>query len=292
MLQNLISSVLTFLLALIPVGSTQVASLPKDEVTILFTGDVMLGRSVMAESLDQNDNFYPFRKVSDFLKNADITYVNLENPITNGCKRHIGGFTFCTTPDIVKGLQDSGVDIVSLANNHSGNYGSEGLEETRGHLDGLGVKWVDGNNLEILEVDGTKFGFLGFDYVYKGLNQKDIDLVKESDLKVDVLIIVPHWGEEYKAVANRFQSETAKLMIDAGADAIVGSHPHWPQNYEEYQGKPIYYSLGNFIFDQMWSEETKRGLIVKMTFEGKDLIKKEEFKTYMPKIGQPEIIRE
>ncbi len=79
----------------------------------------------------------------------------------------------------------------------------------------------------------------------------------------------------------------AHKMIENGADVIIGHHPHWVQNYEEINGKPVYYSLGNFIFDQAWSEETKKGLLLKITFEGKDIINKEEFKTYTPKIGQP-----
>lgn len=290
-MDKLISSLLAFLISLFPTTSSNIPAVIENTTTILFAGDVMLGRSVMGETIDQKDNFYPFKNTADFLKDADITYVNLENAIINDCPRQgKGSFTFCTTPEIAKGLVESGVDIVSLANNHSGNYGEDGLQETRQHLNNLGIKWIDGSNLQIIDKNGVKYGFLGFDYVYKTLKQSDLDLIKESNPLVDVLIVTPHWGEEYKAIANSFQTSTAHKMIDSGADIIVGHHPHWVQNFEEYNGKPIYYSLGNFIFDQMWSEETKKGKLVKITFKEKTLTNKEEFNSYIENVGQPKIL--
>ena len=101
------------------------------DVEIILAGDVMLGRSVMEEIVKVGDPFYPFRKVADKLKEADLVFVNLENPITKDCKRHIGGFTFCTTAEIAGGLNFAGIDIVNLANNHTFNWGKEGFEETK-----------------------------------------------------------------------------------------------------------------------------------------------------------------
>lgn len=290
-MDKLISSLVVFLIALVPSFNTNISNPPTDEVkqtTIIFTGDIMLGRSVMDASLDNNDSFYAFRSTADFLKDADITFGNLENPIVTGCQRHVGGFKFCTTPEIARGLSFAGFDVVTLANNHTNNYGKDGFEETKKYLNEIGIKSVGYNNLEIIEKNNIKFGFLGFDYVTSQKNiEVDLNLIKESDPKVDVLIISPHWGEEYKATANGFQTNLAKRMVDSGADLIIGHHPHWVQNNEEIDGKPVYYSLGNFIFDQMWSEETKKGLVVKITFEGNSVIKREEYKTYIPKMGQP-----
>lgn len=287
-MDKLISSLIAFLIAVVPAFPIQLTNPPINQTTIIFTGDIMLGRSVMGAAIDNNDNLYPFRHVSDVIKNADITMANLENPIIKDCPRVSGGFKFCTSPEIAQGLLFSGVDIVSLSNNHSGNYSQSGLNETKKYLSDLGIKYVDGSNLEIIEKNGVKYGFLAFDYTISKDNLvRDLELIKTSDLQIDNLIVMPHWGEEYKETANKFQVETAHKMIENGADTIVGSHPHWIQNYEEYQNKPIYYSLGNFVFDQTWSEETKKGLVVKMTFENKDLVKCEEFKTYTPKIGQP-----
>ncbi len=287
---DFISSVFAFLLSFISTRQVIVNNEANNQATILFAGDVMLGRSVMGEAIDGNNYLYPFEKVKTFLSNADITFVNLENAVIENCPRQYkGSFSFCTTPEIAKGLWESGVDIVSLANNHSGNFGIEGLDETKRHLNNLGIKWVDGTNLEIIEKAGTNFGFLGFNLVYRNLSEEDLKLIAESNNKVDVLIVSPHWGDEYKNMANKFQTETAKVMVELGADLIVGHHPHWVQNYEEYMSRPIYYSLGNFIFDQSWSEETKKGLLVKFTFDGKNIVNREEFNTYTPKIGQPMI---
>lgn len=248
----------------------------------------------MGEAVDINDYLYPFRNVQSFLANADITFGNLENAVTKNCPRQYkGSFSFCATPEIAKGLQESGVDVVTLANNHSYNFGSDGFEETKKNLSNLGIKSVGWDNLEIIEKNGIKFGFLGFDYVTSQKNiESDLNLIKESNEKVDVLIISPHWGEEYKAVANNFQINLAKRMVENGADLIIGHHPHWVQNFEEVNGIPVYYSLGNFVFDQMWSEETKKGMVIKITFDENNIVKREEFRTYTSKIGQPEIIIE
>ena len=278
---------------LVPSFSSEVAVPPTNQTSIIFTGDIMLGRSVMGASLDSNDNLYPFRKTADFLKSADITFANLENPIVTNCPRHVGGFKFCTTPEIADGLVFAGIDIVTLGNNHTYNYGKEGFEETKKYLSQKGIKSVGYNNLEIIEKNlpaqagNIKFGFLGFDLVSNSFSASDQQLIANSNFLVDVLIVSNHWGDEYKAMANSVQRTVAEKMIENGADVIIGHHPHWVQNYEEIEGVPVYYSLGNFIFDQMWSEETKKGLVVKMTFEDKKLIKSEEFKTYIPKIGQP-----
>ncbi len=292
-MDNLISSLIAFLIALIPSFSNPINNLPVKQTTIIFTGDMMLGRSVMGAAIDSNDYFYPFRNTYEFLKKADITFGNLENPIIDNCQRHKGGFTFCTTKDIASGLKDSGFDLVTLANNHTNNYGADGLSQTKEHLNSIGIKSVGYGNLEIIEKNNITFGFLGFDLVTSQINlDNNIDLIKTSDPEVDVLIVSPHWGVEYKDTANKFQQETARRMLEAGADLIIGHHPHWVQNYEEINGKPVYHSLGNFIFDQAWSEETKKGLLLKITFEDKDVVNKEEFKTYTPKIGQPIIIDE
>lgn len=294
MLNNLISSVIAFLIALVPNFSNVDNHLTNSHTTILFTGDIMLGRSVMGAALDNNDPFYPFRKTADFLKSADITFSNLENPIVSDCLRHVGGFKFCTNYEIADGLNFAGIDIVTLANNHTSNYGKEGIEETKNYLTNKNINYVGqdnlvlNNNFVIKEINETKFGFLGFNYTFGYDNlDHDLALIARCNLAVDVCIVSPHWGTEYESIASRVQRKVAEKMVASGADIIIGHHPHWVQNSEMIDNTPVYYSLGNFIFDQMWSEETKKGLVVKMTFDGKDLVKQEEFKTYISKIGQP-----
>jgi iron only hydrogenase large subunit-like protein len=150
------------------------------------------------------------------------------------------------------------------------------------------IEWVGLDNLVIKEINGTKFGFLAFDNTISRVKDNDYELVKMADEKVDVHLVMVHWGVEYQAIANKEQRLIAEKIIDSGGDLIIGSHPHWVQNVEEIKGKKVFYSLGNFVFDQAWSEETKKGMAVKLLFEGKELVETEEMPVYMKNLGQPE----
>ncbi len=262
----------------------------KQPVEILLTGDVMLGRTVMSKSLDLNDPTYPFKKVGDELRKADIVFINLENPIVTGCPRTSEGLKFCTDPELVKGLTFAGVDVVTLANNHSKNYGLEGLNESVTILNKNGILTTGLGNLVTKKIGGTIFGFLGFDFSSQEPNKSDYDLISEYKGRVDVLIVGVHWGAEYKSEAPRRQKEWAKKFVESGADVVVGHGPHWVQGEEYINGKPVFYSLGNFVFDQMWSEETKQGLAVKLTFRGNKLVKEEKLPVYMSSWAQPEFV--
>lgn len=274
-----------------PVINNPLAPFSRD-VSVILTGDVMLGRSVMITSLDLGDPAYPFRKVGQTLSEADIVFLNLENPVIEGCPRILGGFTFCADPKMIEGLTFSGVDVVTLANNHSANYGQDGVKETEKLLSEKGIESVGLGNLAIKKVKGITFGFLGFDFVFKSPKDSDFELAKASDSRVDVLIVGVHWGVEYKDKANANQRLWAKKLVELGADVVVGHHPHWVQDDEKIDGKPVYYSLGNFVFDQMWSEETKKGLAVRLTFRDGALIKEERLPTYISSWAQPEFTRE
>ena len=244
----------------------------------------------MTKSLNSGDAIYPFRRVADKLREADIVFSNLENPIVSGCPKTDEGFKFCADPKMVDGLVFASIDIVNLANNHTLNYGKEGLEETKRELAENQIKWVGDGNLEVIEKGGTNFGFLGFDFVTKKPIENDYQLVKNSDEKVDVLIVGVHWGKEYSDNATISQKRIAAKLIENGADAIAGHHPHWIQNIENINEKPVYYSLGNFIFDQAWSEETKKGLVVRLTYRGGELKTEDKLPVYMRNFAQPEWI--
>ena len=257
------------------------------QTSLIFTGDVMLGRSVMSKSLKVKNPNYPFMNVSEVLKNADIVFSNLESPIIDNCPYSDSGFKFCSDPKMIEGLKYAGVDVVSLANNHILNYGKEGLDKTKKYLDINGVKWVGDGNLVVIEKNKTKFGFLGFNFLEHKPQNKDFDLIRNSRRKVDILIIGVHWGEEYAKKANLYQRLLARQLSESGADYIVGHHPHWIQDTEIIGSTKVYYSLGNFIFDQMWSEETKKGISVNFIFKGKKLEKENLLKSYMDKFAQP-----
>jgi poly-gamma-glutamate synthesis protein (capsule biosynthesis protein) len=283
-------------------------------VTILLGGDVMLGRNVMQTSLKNNNFSYPFENVRGISKDAAIFFVNLENPVVKDCPQTGSGFKFCTLPQMVEGLIYARINVVDLANNHILNYGSSGLSETEDYLRQEEILATGVGGLAIKQVGGITVGFLGFNLTTSSLNEEELELIKNSDPKVDYLIVGVHWGEEYKAHANSYQKKWAREMVNEGADIIVGHHPHWVQNFEclnypedgsvcagdnsssecacnGITGKPVYYSLGNLVFDQMWSEETKRGAIIKLEIGNRGIVKEERIDTYMKNVGQPEILR-
>jgi poly-gamma-glutamate synthesis protein (capsule biosynthesis protein) len=161
-----------------------------------------------------------------------------------------------------------------LANNHVYNQGKEGLLETIDILNENNIVFVgadpsvrplDNPFSSIITVKNTKIAILGFNdippfpqEISKLTVENLTSQIKSVRSQADLVIVTFHWGNEY-SMANSRQKELAHLAVDTGADAVIGAHPHWVQETEEYKGKPIYYSLGNLVFDQMWSEETKRG---------------------------------
>ena len=257
---------------------------------IILTGDVMLGRKVMIKSYEVGDYSYPFRKIYRELKRADLVFVNLENPIVENCPLIEGGFKFCASYEMLEGLKLSGIDVVSLANNHSRNFGEGGVKETVAILKTIDISATGLSNLIVKEVNGVKYGFLGFDFVSNNPDEADFDLVKKSNSQVGVLIVGVHWGNEYRDKPNDYQVQWANRLVESGADVIAGHHPHWVQTIDYINGKPVYYSLGNFIFDQMWSEETKKGTVVRLRFDKDKLVSEEFLPTYMSLWAQPEFV--
>ena len=261
--------------------------LAKQETKIIIVGDIMLGRSVMSTSFSKKDFNYPFLLTADVLKAADITLGNLENPIIKDCPISNDGMIFCTDPKMISGLNFAGIDMVNLANNHTKNYGENGLKQTEDFLTKEKIDYTGVGNLIIKNIKEVKFGFLGFDFVVNKPKDTDYELIKNSKNQVDVLIVMIHWGVEYKNKANDGQKLIAKNMINNGADVIVGGHPHWVQDMEYIDGKPVFYSLGNFVFDQSWSEETKKGLVIRLNYQGKNLTGIDQMPIYMKNFSQP-----
>jgi poly-gamma-glutamate synthesis protein (capsule biosynthesis protein) len=273
---------------------------PEKLVTLTATGDVIPARSVNYKMASYNNFKYPFEKTADFLKEADLTFVNLEAPLTKNCPVTREGMVFCGSQRFVEGLTGAGVDIVSLANNHSGNYGKEGLEQTiqlltENHLDYTGL-----DNILIKEIKGQRFAFLGFNGVGPSFDKADIkEKIIEAKTKADLVIVAPHWGKEYVSVpevspgvAPDNPREIAHLMIDSGADLIIGNHPHWVQGLEMYKGRLITYALGNFIFDQMWSQETREGVVGKYIFYANKLIDVRFYPVLIEDYSQPRLLSE
>ncbi len=272
------------------------------KITIAAVGDIGLGREINYQIIQRNNPLFPFEKVKDFLSSADIAIGNLEGPVIDNCPTVRTGFKFCGQPKNVQGLAFAGFDGITLANNHINNYGLEGISQTTQALKSNNLDYFYENKSWTTEVKGTKIGFLGLDdTVEKVKSEKfqpeaDGPLAQKGQIKqekenVDILVVNFHWGEEYEPNPNARQKELAKLAIDSGADVVVGHHPHVIQPLEYYKDKPIFYSLGNFVFDQMWSEETKTGAVGLITIKNNQIVDAQTQKVYMKTCCQPKLVR-
>lgn len=269
-------------------------------ITIISTGDIGLVRDINYEIQKRHDPNYPFLKIGDYLKNADLTITNLEGPLINNCPIILTGFKFCGEDTNVKGLVYAGIDAVSLANNHSTNYGLEGLNETVNTLKSNGIKPFGFNSgIEYMEVKSKKVALVGFVELgnnWAGLNNATpanvAKLVSETKTKADVIITAFHWGVEYTHKPTQNQVSLAHIAIDNGADIVLGNHPHWIQLNEIYKGKFITYAQGNTIFDQDWSQETKEGVIYKFEYKENKFMKIDEIYTIIEQNTQPRFATE
>jgi len=231
--------------------------------------------------------------VRSLLQGADLAVANFENPAPNAFKYHTTGTIFSADPRLIAGLKDAGIDYVSLGNNHIGDAGPAGLLQTLANLDRYGIRHSGaGKNLAaarapaILTVDGIKVAILSYDTIAKyyaaGPSKPGSAQLTAANVKVDVaaarkagaqlVIVYPHWGTEYSPRPFSAEQALAHAVIDAGADMIIGNHAHWVGAMEIYKGHPIWYALGNFVFDQIWSEPTSEGLLLQLTFRGSQLV--------------------
>lgn len=253
---------------------------PRKITTLIATGDVIPARSVNYIMTVRGDFTYPFLKTYHFTRAADITLINLEAPLMAGCALDVNGMTFCGDPRAVQGLTLAGVDVANLPNNHIGNYGEAAIVETEQHLSHAHIAWDGFGHIAYKRVRGMTFAFLGFNGVSATIDTTE--MVREIRLArklADVVVVSFHWGKEYTAVpeiapgvADQDPRHIAHMAVNAGADLIIGNHPHWVQGVEIYRGKFIAYAHGNFVFDQMWSMETRHGVVGTYTFYGKKLI--------------------
>jgi capsule synthesis protein PGA_cap len=225
-------------------------------------------------------------EVREYLRGADLTLANLENPVIRAAVWHPEATTFTGEPRLLPILGQGGIDGVTLANNHILDAGVPGLRETIVHLDNAGIAYAGaGMNLAearepmIFELGETKVGVLSYlrvpsyDWAWAtetspgtapllaDVMREDIERLRSE---VDLVVVSPHWGKEYIATPEPWQVDIAHAAVDAGADIIVGGHAHWPKGIEVYSGKPIFYGVGNFLLDQSWSEETSTGIFAEI----------------------------
>lgn len=264
--------------------------------TVIATGDIIPARSVNFRVLQYKDFNWPYLNTYQLTKDADITFSNLEAPEIKNCPTTNEGMIFCGDYKNVEGLKFAGIDVVSLANNHAGNYGADGVKETMENLKTAGIDATGTifSNLVFKNIRGMRFAFLGFNDV--DLSQPGVSNVNEDNIKTeiteahkqaDIVVVTFHWGVEYAEQPDTRQKYLAHLAVDSEADLIIGNHPHWIQPVEIYKGKLIAYAHGNFVFDQMWSQKTREGVIGKYIFYDNKLVDVEYLPIQINDYGQP-----
>lgn len=255
-----------------------------ENINLLFVGDIMLSRAV-GDIMEKTGNWkFPFLETADFLSGADLTFGNLEGPISSRGTNVGSVYSFRADPKVVEGLAYAGFDVLSLANNHIWDYGSDALIDTIQLLKSVGISPVGGRlNYEraympvIKEVVDTKIAYLAYTNLIPPtlgygapavafLDQEVVvSDVRAAKAQADIVVVSLHWGNEYETSANDYQITVGHALIDVGASLVVGHHPHIVQEIEKYNGGFIAYSLGNFVFDQNFSKETMEGIILQAT---------------------------
>jgi poly-gamma-glutamate capsule biosynthesis protein CapA/YwtB (metallophosphatase superfamily) len=261
---------------------------------MLVVGDIMLGRAVNAKMVGSNDYLYPFRQIHSEFQGADLRVANLECTVTDlyPVPTDPFTFTFVTAKRAVEGLAYAGLSAVTVANNHADGPGPGPLLDMIATLRDKGIAVCGGGNTldearapAIVSARGMRVALLGYDMIppqgayatdgSPGLAPVDLETlprdIAAARAKADLVIPYFHWGIEYTKVPTIDQQRTARAAIDAGADMVLGNHPHWVQGIESYKGRLIVYSFGNFVFDQDWSRPTREGVMIHLYWRGTTL---------------------
>lgn len=282
----------------------------KKPVKILFVGDMMFDRYIRegVKKYGGGDYNYIFSQIKDKLAEYDLVVGNLEGPITDKNSVSVGtamdakeNLKFTFDPAVAKVLAENNIKLVDIGNNHILNQGEEGVAETKKYLDEAGVQYFGDlgateteaklrgtpRSLASETIGPAKIGFVNYNYSVAGSFERAVEDIKNLKAKTDIVVVCPHWGTEYKIgdPGQKIRAEAYRL-IDAGADAIIGGHPHVVQDSEVYKNKKIYYSLGNFIFDQYFQKETMEGLGVELTVNPDLTMEYSELKFEMTRKGQ------
>lgn len=287
-----------------------IKEISSSKVSMLFVGDIMLDRDVERSVFQNSNGYFSFIfNNAEFLNDADITFGNLEGPISDKGRDAGSSFSFRMDPLCLYGLNNAGFDILSIANNHAGDWGQDALKDTFLRLKrkeilavGGGMDKSEASKVKIIEKNGIKIGFLGFSdvgpkWLEAGENKPGIllvggdfmEIIKKAAQQVDYLVVSIHFGEEYQKESNEKQKKIARSAINAGAKIVIGHHPHVIQEIENYDGGVIAYSLGNFIFDQNFSEETMQGAVLEIVVDEKGIADIKENIVRLNKFYQPSL---
>lgn len=261
-------SIIAYILAAAALFS-QPANLHAEEIIINAVGDIMLaGR--WAPLLRQKGYDHPFNGIRKELVAGDINLANLESPIARGGQEYSGKkYRFRAAPQAAHAIRAAGFNLVTLANNHSMDFGAEALAETLHHLSDNGIAWIgageslsEARKMALYTIKGKKIAFLGYSLTQPveffagrerpgtapGYEKMVTDDITSARRQADYVVVSFHWGKEASSRVETYQRTTAHRAIDAGADVIIGHHPHLLQGIERYRNGIIFYSLGNFVF--------------------------------------------
>ena len=272
---------------------------PVPEVTTLAAvGDIMLGRRVGARH--RADPGAPLKPLAKRLAGAEITVGNFESTLSAAGSPTQGGDSFAASPRVRPGLRAAGFDLLSLANNHVGDYGDRALRQTLDRFDSGGINTVGaGRNLAaarrpvIIERDGVRVGFLAVDSIGEtpaatrtraGTNRLNMPPrtgplnrshlrritsdIRALSSRVDAVVVFTHWGTQYTHRPESSQRSAARAFADAGADLVIGGHPHWVQGYDTAGSAVVVHSLGNFVFDMDFQTKTREGIFLEIVLWG------------------------
>jgi poly-gamma-glutamate capsule biosynthesis protein CapA/YwtB (metallophosphatase superfamily) len=251
---------------------------PPHEVHIVFGGDMLFDRTIRT-TIEQKGGDYIFNCIDPVLSKADLVVANLEGPITDNpsvSQNSIPGdgnnYTFTQPTSTAPLLYKHNIRLVNIGNNHIMNFSRAGLLQTKEYLDAAGVKYfgdpdaVEADRVARIEVNGIPFSFVNWSDWTSDKTDHTVAQVRAEAESGRIVVVYTHWGVEYATTSLPRVQELAHEFVDAGASIVVGSHPHVVQQHEVYHGKNIYYSLGNLIFDQYWTDAVDHGLLLDVAF--------------------------
>jgi poly-gamma-glutamate synthesis protein (capsule biosynthesis protein) len=280
------------------------------EIKILIAGDTMLARTVGQSIINGTD---PFLGVASLFRSYDLVVVNLEanvSPPQLGNPQPGKLFTFNAPLEVIPALKKADVGLVTLANNHTMDFGAQALTYETDNLTKNSIGYFGaGKNIngafepKIASLPGVTIAFIGLNDIETSYTKAssstagsaffDKNLVaaalQKARQKADIVIVVPHWGVEYSLNYNSRQKEFGHFFIDSGADLVVGMHPHVIEGSEEYQGKMIYYSLGNFVFDGMSGNNTDQGNVLEVAIKNRKIASTRLIQIFLSSQGFPQL---
>lgn len=305
---------LALLLSGIPLQAQDGAAAARGSVRLAFVGDILLDGSV-GRTIAAHGVHYPWQDAALAFQRADLVVGNLEMAITTGGDEESKQFTFRGPPRVLDGLVEAGVDLVTLANNHSLDYGARGLLDTVRHLDeagiahvGAGADFADAHRPHVVELNGLRIGFLGFSRVYPYAHwvasrsrpgvasgydyalEGVLRAVAETRPTVDALILLVHWGSELADYPRDIDLAFVEALKDAGVTAVIGHHPHVLQGVEWNDSLFVAYSLGNFVFGS-FRETTRMTGVLELTLGSDGRVSGATFLPMMISDGRPLLAR-